>query len=128
VSQFVKDLKKTSVQIDMEDNSEIIADIYDGFEYRKLLTNNVISPSWHDITIVLNTDGVNLFNNAKSGKVWPIYGKINELSPHLRFVHSFHYIRYIVNPYFKYYRKFKLMTFWCSYLLYSDMVLIFQKL
>ncbi|KAE8745056.1 hypothetical protein FOCC_FOCC008307 [Frankliniella occidentalis] len=62
-------------------NVDSMQDIFDGSEYKRLLSEGVISE--HDFTYIFNTDGVKYLKGAQ-GSAWPIYIRINELPPGLR--------------------------------------------
>ncbi|XP_046566559.1 LOW QUALITY PROTEIN: uncharacterized protein LOC124275121 [Haliotis rubra] len=65
-------------------NTGIIEDITDGESYQKLRSEGEFLSSPHNVTAVLNTDGVNLYSSSRI-EFRPIFLAINELSPAVRF-------------------------------------------
>ena len=64
-------------------NANNIEDIYDGLRYRKLIQDGFFDGQYN-ISFQGNTDGVSLFKSS-SFEIWPIFLKINELYPNLRY-------------------------------------------
>ena len=62
----------------------VIADITDGEQYRKLLQSGQFLSNLNNVSAVFNTDVIPLY--ASSGvKLWPIFLALNELHPSVRF-------------------------------------------
>lgn len=61
-----------------------IQDITDGIAYRELLKPGQFLSDGHNITCVMNTDGVNLYSSSRV-ELWPLFLTINELSPAARY-------------------------------------------
>ena len=68
-----------------QSNSDVIQDIYDGEEYRKMMQPGqfLSQPNVLSLTGMVNTDGVALYRSS-STNIWPIYLVINELPPSVR--------------------------------------------
>lgn len=62
-------------------SDECIRDIHDGNQYRQHY--EFVSQSPGNLTLLANTDGVQLFKSSKVS-MWPIWLVINELPPALR--------------------------------------------
>ena len=58
-------------------NANNVEDIYDGALYKSLFNKGILS-SPDNISFILNTDGVPVFNSSKIS-IWPLYLIINEL-------------------------------------------------
>lgn len=54
---------------------DVLADIYDGYEYRKL--HSFLKHPTH-VSLTLNTDGVAIYRSSKVS-IWPVWFVINEL-------------------------------------------------
>lgn len=68
--------------------SEYINDIYDGKIYQTFRGEIEASSAMKadiNLTFIMNTDGVSLFQSSKKGTLWPVYLAINELPIKLRF-------------------------------------------
>ena len=51
------------------------SDIYSGEHYQASMADR---PTKCDLSLIMNTDGVDVFNVPGSGKMWPVYLAINE--------------------------------------------------
>lgn len=58
------------------------SDIYNGEHYQESIVER--PTKWH-LSLIMNTDGVDVFNVPGSGKMWPAYLAINELPPEKRY-------------------------------------------
>lgn len=69
----------------LESGDDTLSDITDGKEYRKMMIEGgFLEKGLHNITGIINTDGVNLYSSSKV-ELWPIFLAINELTPPNRF-------------------------------------------
>ena len=68
------------------DDNDIIGDIFDGQEYKKLVHSGFLSPTNRaNVSFTLNTDGVDVYRSSKFS-IWPIWLQINELPPAQRYI------------------------------------------
>ncbi|XP_060563105.1 uncharacterized protein LOC132722600 [Ruditapes philippinarum] len=65
-----------------DDQDEVLTDICSGQLYKE--KQSIMHPENLNLTVTLNTDGVNLYSSSKI-ELWPVFLVINELSPSLRF-------------------------------------------
>ena len=63
----------------------VIRDIYDGKFYKNLIDAGYFQNDGINLTCQLNSDGVSLFKSS-TYSVWPVYLRINELPPLLRYL------------------------------------------
>lgn len=68
-----------------ESTDEVIRDVYDGYQYKKLFQNNGVLSKKNNISLKVNTDGVPIFKSS-GFSIWPIYFQINELPPIKRYI------------------------------------------
>lgn len=84
VSGIWKDIKRNKGAIQAGNSHGILSDITDGRAYRELLSEGQFLSEPNNITVVMNTDGVNLYSSSKV-ELWPIFLALNEMSPATRF-------------------------------------------
>ena len=65
-----------------------IQDIYDGEEYSKFTGPGGFLSSHHpaNVSLLINTDGVQLFRSSVTSSMWPIWLVINELPASVRYM------------------------------------------
>lgn len=59
-------------------HKDTYSDIYDGAIYKILATEGNVLHDQHNISVIFNTDGVEIFNSTKD-TMWPVLLMINEL-------------------------------------------------
>lgn len=63
--------------------ADCISDVYDGFQYQKLVHNGGVLSDQNSLSLKVNTDGVPIFKSS-GYSMWPIYFEINELALRIR--------------------------------------------
>ena len=54
-------------------------------EYKKFTDSGEFLDHENNISLTLNTDGVNKYKSSKTGNIWPVYLIINELPKQFRY-------------------------------------------
>ena len=86
-------MKKTKFRQESQEINHNISDISDGFVYKALIEKGAFR-SVYDISVILNTDGVPVFNSS-SYSFWPVHILINELPYKMRCVLTMYVHAYI---------------------------------
>lgn len=67
--------------------SENIRDIYDGEIYKNLMKDGKFLSRRYNLSLTFSTDGATVFNSGCTS-MWPIFFRLNELRPEIRFEES----------------------------------------
>jgi hypothetical protein len=84
-SGFYKDLEYRFQRSPSKSTDEVITDVYDGYQYKKLFQDNGVLSKKNNISLKVDTDGVPIFKSS-GFSIWPIYFEINELPPIKRYL------------------------------------------
>ena len=77
------------LQYQQQRHSHCIEDMYDGTLYRRLLKPRGPLSIEGNISLTLNTDGVDDIFHSTTYSLWPVFLSINELSPSQRYIKFF---------------------------------------
>lgn len=83
-AEFCKLLKKGKENIKRTVN-RTIHDIYHGLDYKNFLYPGGFLTKDFNVSLTINTDGVNKYSSSSAGHLWPVYVMINELPKEYRF-------------------------------------------
>lgn len=83
-TENVTDLLQHRFTRDVEPN--VISDVYDGKMYADLCKENGFLSNRFNLSLTINTDGVKIQDGSK--QLWPLFFRINEFPPRIRFKYS----------------------------------------
>jgi hypothetical protein len=84
INRYFDDIIKYHKEKVENNNNTDISDVHDGSIYQNILNN---SPNVVQLSLVLNTDGVKIFNFGNDS-LWPLQAYLNFLPPRLRYLNE----------------------------------------